>query len=135
MYCEVKSVLRNTQIYFAYYVAQNHNIMDYNKLKLALAQSGVTHEAIANELDLTRQAVHSMLKKESMKVYQLESICKLAQINPAILFDSTLDDKKNSGELIQALRDKIALQTELLQLLREQLKECKAQFNIKATVK
>ena len=116
-------------------MAQNHNIMDYNKLKLALAQSGVTHEAIANELDLTRQAVHSMLKKESMKVYQLESICKLAQINPAILFDSTLDDKKNSGELIQALRDKIALQSELLQLLREQLKECKAQFNIKATVK
>lgn len=116
-------------------MAQNHNIMDYNKLKFALAQSGVTHEAIANELDLTRQAVHSMMKKESMKVYQLESICKLAQINPAILFDSTLDDKKNSGELIQALRDKIALQSELLQLLREQLKECKAQFNIKATVK
>lgn len=59
-----------------------------------------------------------------MRVDQLEVICQLAGISPCLLFEDSIKPEDGS-ELILALKDKIDLQKDIINLLREQLADCK----------
>jgi len=109
--------------------------MNFNRLKLALTQKGFTHQDLADRLDLTRQAVHRIFQIESLRVSQLEEICKILEISPAILFDDSPNaSSSESKELIQTMKDKMKLLEDIIKLLREQLAECKAKVDKQAAL-
>lgn len=106
--------------------------MNYNKLKNELSTKGISVELIADELDRTSQAVYAMFKKETMTVKQLESICKIINAHPCAYFDEQFSENNTSLELVNALKDKVDLQKDIIKLLREQLEDCKMRFGIDA---
>lgn len=110
--------------------------MNYSKLKFALGAKGISHQQIADHLDLTRQAVHRMFQVENLKLAQFESICQLGMLNPCDFFDDVKQVQQPEIKLLnEALQDKIKLQQDVITLLREQLADCKARVDNLALTK
>jgi hypothetical protein len=125
------------QLYAALFYCKNYNTMNFNKLKNAISGSGIPQATIANTLGLTRQGLHSSMQRQSMRIVQLEDICRLIGSHPFDFFDDWKDPgtSNSNSALIDALNDKVKLQQDVISLLREQLADCKARVDSLALVK
>ena len=61
--------------------------MDYNLLKKQIKFNGYTIEQIAQKIGVTRNGLSTTIKNDTLKVRDLEKICKILEVDINIFFE------------------------------------------------